>query len=183
MKVLVIDDDKSFCEAIGVYFEAAGHEVSAAYDLSQGLLQSEMLAPDCTLLDWNLPDGCGRDVIPSLRRSGTGSIIMLSAVNDVHNVVTALKAGADNFLYKPVNLEELRSVVAEAGLHPLPRPSQTPPAAFSGPVTQRQMKLKLFQDALARNGGNKSKAAKELGVTRQTLSTWLKSSEPSEQDS
>ncbi|HXC64099.1 MAG TPA: helix-turn-helix domain-containing protein, partial [bacterium] len=51
---------------------------------------------------------------------------------------------------------------------------QAAPEALSGPVTQREAKLKLFEDALARNFGNKSKAAKELGVTRQTLSTWLK---------
>jgi len=173
MKVLVIDDDTSFCEAISLYFEAAGHDVASANDLSQGLLQSALIKPDCTLLDWNLPDGCGRDIIPSLRRSGPGSIIMLSALTDVHNVVTALKAGAANFLFKPVDLAELREVVADAGLHPLP-PPPAGQALTPGPMTERQMKRKLFEESVARNFGNKSKAAKELGVTRQTLSTWLK---------
>ena len=172
MKVLVIDDDKAFCEAIATYFEGAGHSVVAAYDISQGLLQAALQTPDCVLLDWNLPDGTGRDIITSLRRSGPGSIIMLSAQTDVHNVVTALKLGADNFLYKPVDLKELSSVMAEAGLHPLPQAGGQNLSA--GPITQRQMKRKLFEEALARNFGNKSKAAKELGITRQTLSTWLK---------
>jgi DNA-binding NtrC family response regulator len=69
---------------------------------------------DGVILDLNLPDGNAMDWLPELRGSNQNlAIIILTAVSDVSTAVKAMKAGADNYLTKPVNMDELKLSLAK----------------------------------------------------------------------
>ncbi|HXB97115.1 MAG TPA: sigma-54 dependent transcriptional regulator [bacterium] len=117
MRVLIVDDDLGLCEGLGEFL-SRNFKVEIAFSGSQALDSAARHAPDCILLDWCLPDTSGLDMIPRLRRICRAPIVMLSAVKDPQNVVNSLRAGATNFLFKPVKnddlLQAVRSVVETA---------------------------------------------------------------------
>ncbi len=109
--ILLIDDDASVLRAIGAFFEARGWEVYRELSGEAGLSTFERALPDVVLLDLNLPGMDGLDVLEQLRGRDT-AVVLLTGDNDVSAAVTAIRAGAENFLVKPVELEHLL-VVAE----------------------------------------------------------------------
>ena len=110
--ILIVEDEPLLARNMARYLERQGHEVAIAATCAQGLAAGEQSAPDVVLVDHNLPDGTGIDVIRALRRAGaTAKVVMITAHGSVALAVEAMKAGADDYLIKPVSLEELGLLV------------------------------------------------------------------------
>ena len=111
--VHIVDDDASFRTAIGRRLKRAGHEV-ATYASGQHLLErlpSESV-PSCILLDVQIPGLDGPAVQSRLSELGsTLPIIFLAGHPDIPATVRAIKAGADNFLTKPISPAELLEAI------------------------------------------------------------------------
>jgi two-component system response regulator AtoC len=107
--ILVIDDDKSFQLLADEALSAEGFEVRTAGTMARGLAIANEATPDVVILDRRLPDGDGIDLIQMLRADGPAAPVVLiaTAYGDVENAVEALRAGAFDYLTKPVQLADL----------------------------------------------------------------------------
>ena len=113
--VFIVDDDPDVCRAVGRLVRGAGYEVREFNSARDFLMAHEPEPNGCLLLDLSMPDVDGLQLQQRLTASGCHRpIVFLSANGDVHNTVRAMKAGAINFLTKPVDEEELMEALAEA---------------------------------------------------------------------
>ena len=113
--VFIVDDDPDVCRAVGRLVRGAGYEVREFNSARDFLVAHESEPPGCLLLDLSMPEFDGLQLQQSLAASGCHRpIVFLSANGDVHNTVRAMKAGAVNFLTKPVDEDELMDALAEA---------------------------------------------------------------------
>jgi two-component system KDP operon response regulator KdpE len=106
-RVLVVDDEQQILRALQTSLRGAGYEVETA-DTAQGALAAAaMRPPEAVILDLVLPDGSGIEVCRELRTWSTAPVIVLSAVGEEREKVAALDAGADDYVTKPVGIDEL----------------------------------------------------------------------------
>ena len=108
-RVLVVDDEQRLTDLLRLELDVEGYEVDIADDGASGLIRSRSEpAPDLIILDWNLPDFSGIDICQRMRIGGVHTpILMLTGHDDVHDRVTALDAGVDDYLVKPFSIDEL----------------------------------------------------------------------------
>ena len=106
-RVLVVDDEPQILRALSTSLRAAGYEVETAATAEAALAQAAMRPPDALIIDLVLPDGSGTDVCREIRTWSSAPVIVLSAVGDEREKVAALDAGADDYVTKPVGLDEL----------------------------------------------------------------------------
>jgi len=107
-KVLIIDDEKSIRDIFTLLLEEKGYAVEAAETGKAGVARARTFRPDAVLLDMNLPDMSGMEVIPGVKEAGPGvEIIIITAFGTIRNAVEATKLGAYAYLEKPVDNEEL----------------------------------------------------------------------------
>lgn len=106
-RILVVDDDLAIAEMIGIVLRGKGFEVMTAPDGASALDAFDRLRPDVVLLDLMLPGMDGIEVCRELRRRSGAPVIMLTARSDTSDVVEGLEAGADDYLTKPFQPEEL----------------------------------------------------------------------------
>jgi DNA-binding response OmpR family regulator len=112
MKILIIEDELALAESIGLYLTDEGYVCELAYDYSSASFKINAYDYDCVIVDINLPDGNGLDIIRELKKSRAPSgIIIISARNSLDDRITGLDIGADDYLVKPFNLSELNSRV------------------------------------------------------------------------
>lgn len=106
-RVLVVDDEPQILRALRTGLRAAGYEVETAETAEAALAAAGLRPPDAVILDLVLPDGSGSDVARELRRWSSAPVIVLSAVGEEKEKVIALDAGADDYVTKPVGIDEL----------------------------------------------------------------------------
>ena len=106
-RILVIEDDQSIAEIVGILLRAEGFEVSYCADGNQALQAFQVVNPDLVLLDLMLPGRDGIEICRAIRESSGIPIVMLTARSDTSDVVTGLEAGADDYIVKPIKNEEL----------------------------------------------------------------------------
>ncbi|MEI6634191.1 MAG: sigma-54 dependent transcriptional regulator [Chlamydiota bacterium] len=111
-KVLIVEDEKIACDNLGQFLLKKGYSPSCAYTFAEAREQIRSERHDIYLVDVRLPDGNGLELIPAIRGALSDAIIIiLTAYATVENAVSALKSGADHYLIKPIDLEELLVVV------------------------------------------------------------------------
>jgi FixJ family two-component response regulator len=111
----VVDDDESFRRAISRLLQAAGYAVKQHSSAGAFLLALPGSDPGCVVLDVRLPGPSGLDLQDALARSAAGlPIVFVSGHADVATSVRAMKAGAVDFLTKPVKRDTLLAAVREA---------------------------------------------------------------------
>jgi two-component system, OmpR family, KDP operon response regulator KdpE len=108
-KVLVIDDDPSLLRALRLGLKSGGHEVTTAVNGESGLTQAALSSPEVIVLDLGLPDLDGLIVCQRIRQWSEVPIIVLSAAGDEDRKVTALNAGANDYVTKPFSMAELEA--------------------------------------------------------------------------
>jgi two-component system, OmpR family, KDP operon response regulator KdpE len=106
-RVLVVDDEQQILRALRTSLRAAGYEVDTADTAERALAAAALRPPEAVILDLVLPDGTGTDVCRELRTWSSAPVIVLSAVGEEREKVAALDAGADDYVTKPVGIDEL----------------------------------------------------------------------------
>lgn len=106
-KILVIDDDPNICELVRLYMADEGYDLHFAADGSQGMDMVKKIDPDLVILDLMLPVINGYEVCRLIRRTSRVPIIMLTAKDATQDKIEGLDAGADDYIVKPFNPQEL----------------------------------------------------------------------------
>jgi two-component system response regulator PilR (NtrC family) len=112
--VLVVDDEADLRELLGLAIARMGLEVDTAESLTQARERLQGRSYRLCLTDMRLPDGSGLDLVRELGARGEPKIAVITAFGSADNAVAALKAGAFDYLAKPVDLDQLRMLVRSA---------------------------------------------------------------------
>ncbi|MBI4858942.1 MAG: response regulator transcription factor, partial [Candidatus Riflebacteria bacterium] len=110
MKILVVDDDPDIRNALEVILGALGHEVTLAEDGEKGWLAFSRNEFQAVITDWVMPGIEGPDLCQMIRgqsRERYTYVIMLTALQGRSKYIEALDSGADDFISKPLNADEL----------------------------------------------------------------------------
>lgn len=108
MRILVIEDDPSLCKNIAETLNGHGYQTDVAENLKDGEYFISIRNYDLVLTDWDLPDGCGLDIISQVKeKSPRTPVIIISSKDLADNEIQAFKQGADDFISKPLNLQVL----------------------------------------------------------------------------
>ncbi len=105
--ILVVEDDPDIQDILCEYLERAGFRTFSVADGPAALVQNEALKPDLILLDIRLPKMDGKDVLLKIRAKSTTPIIMVTAIIDDVEKLQTLKNGADDYIIKPFNPNEV----------------------------------------------------------------------------
>ena len=105
--VLIVEDNKRIANWVKVYFERAGFSAEVAHDGRSGLSLARRLLPDLVILDLNLPRLDGVEVCRILRRESDVPIIMLTARETPAERIIGLDSGADDYIVKPFDPDEV----------------------------------------------------------------------------
>lgn len=109
-RILVIDDDPSISELVSINLEMAGYDVSPAEDGVKGQALAVQIQPDLIMLDLMLPKVDGFTVCQRLRRDPRTAdipVLMLTALGQIQDKIDGFNAGADDYLTKPFDVEEM----------------------------------------------------------------------------
>ena len=113
--LLIVDDDVAICRTLQLHYNSQSHTVITANSVNDGLLAAASNDIDLILLDLKMPVKTGleglpdfRDIVPDV------PIIMITAFHDMESTIEAMKNGADDYIHKPVDINELDQAVARA---------------------------------------------------------------------
>lgn len=110
MRILVIEDDPALCEAISYWLRARHYEVDCCRDEAEARFYQEEGCFDCILLDRMLPETDGVSLLKKMRQAGDRTpVILITALGTLSDKLTGLNCGADDYLVKPFELEELEA--------------------------------------------------------------------------
>jgi len=134
-RVLVVEDEESFSDALSYMLRKEGFEVSIAETGTTALTEFDRSGADIVLLDLMLPELSGTEVCRQLRQKSQVPIIMVTARDSEIDKVVGLEIGADDYITKPYSPRELvariRAVLRRQSSEPA---EQSPPTLSAGPV-------------------------------------------------
>jgi RNA polymerase sigma factor (sigma-70 family) len=169
--VYVVDDDASFRTAIERRLKKAGYEV-ATYPSAQHLLDRlpDQRGPGCILLDVRIPGLSGPELQGRLGELGsTLPIVFLTGYADVPTTVQAIKAGADDFLTKPVSSDQLlRTIQRAMAHHEAMRDTKSKLDMVRAHIASLTPRERQVFELVVRGKTNKH-VAHELGATERTI--------------
>lgn len=131
--ILVIDDEPQIRRLLQMTLKAHDYIVADAATGQDGLIAAASRPPDLIILDMNLPDTNGIEVLKKLREWYARPVMVLSVVNDEETIVNALDLGADDYLTKPFGVPELLARIRVCFRRN--KPESAEPVFKSGPLT------------------------------------------------
>ncbi|HWF10122.1 MAG TPA: response regulator [Bryobacteraceae bacterium] len=160
---LIVDDDDIFRNRLCRAFESRGWETHGAADGAGALQLSAQSSPDLAIVDLRLPGMSGLDIVQGLRQlDETTCIIMLTGYGSIATALTATRLGADHYLSKPADADQILNAykrIVEGEHEP---PAQAVPSLA-------RVEWEHIQRVLSDCDGNVSQAAKLLGLHRRSL--------------
>lgn len=117
-RILVVDDDESLRWVTQAQLQQSGYEVTAAASGNEGLASIQQTPPDLVITDLKMPGMSGLELLRKIRADCPEIlVIMVTAFGTVETAVEAMKAGAYDYITKPVNIDELRLIVSRGLEH------------------------------------------------------------------
>ena len=111
-KILVVDDDASFCLMLKSFLKKNGMEAAVAFSLNDGLKAAKDSFFDIILTDYRLPDGNGIDLLNTIKRHSPDTVVILmTGYADIKIAVNAIKMGAYEYVAKPINPDEIIHII------------------------------------------------------------------------
>lgn len=155
-KVVVVDDDAAIRRLLRIALERGGYAVIEAANGREALTANQIDRPDALLLDLGLPDRDGLELIPLIRNAGT-ALIVVSAREATEQKVAALDLGADDYVTKPFDTEELLARLRTALRH------RSKAGAQDSIVRVAEVEIDLAARRVTRAGEEVHLAPKEYG--------------------
>lgn len=110
---LIVDDDRNFSLGLAELVMREGFTTSTAHSIKEARTELGKTNPDVTLVDLNLPDGSGLELLRDIDASGAGGqVILITGHASVDTAVEALRRGASDYLTKPVDFARVKAVLA-----------------------------------------------------------------------
>jgi two-component system, NtrC family, response regulator AtoC len=114
-KILVIDDEISILETLGMFFEEKGLAVLTADTGAGGMDLFLKERPQVVILDIRLPDTNGLDILKSMVQTDLPvKVIMITAFQDMETTILAMKTGAFDYIHKPLDIDQVEQAVDRA---------------------------------------------------------------------
>lgn len=108
MRLLLAEDDRDLCDITALQLREAGYEVDIGYDGEEALYYINTYVHDLIILDRMMPWKDGLTILSDIRKKGIMTpVIMVTALNGIHDKIDGLDAGADDYVVKPFEMEEL----------------------------------------------------------------------------
>jgi two-component system, NtrC family, response regulator AtoC len=105
-RILIVDDDRSIRELLSMHLEERGFGVMSASTGAEGFRMAAEATPSAIVLDMRLPDASGIDLIPELKkRAAEAPVLMITAHHDMATTILAMKAGAFDYIHKPIDIQ------------------------------------------------------------------------------
>lgn len=165
MRLLLVDDDDVFREALARACARRGHEVATAADGAGARALVTTFAPEACVLDLRLAGESGLSLVSELRALAPDlDILMLTGYSAIATAVEAIKRGAVNYLAKPATVDDILRALGGA--------DDDGPGAEAAPVqapSVDRLAWEHIQRVLLEEGGNVSSTARRLGMHRRTL--------------
>jgi two-component system response regulator RegA len=179
-QILIIDDDRDLAALIRRVL-SVHHTVRLAHSVTEGRAAVLAAAPDLILLDKNLPDGEGVDLVPWLKLTAPqAAVVILTADSDFSHVLRAIENGADDFLVKsdhlyadlmvriPIALANAQRLHArDRGISRVRAPDDLSPELYRDILAASE--AEFLSRALSVCEGDVSETARRLGISRSTL--------------
>lgn len=127
LKVLVVEDEEAFIDALTIGLPKEGFTVEVARDGADALARFDQVDPDLVLLDIMLPNMSGLDVCREIRSRSEVPIIMVTAKSAEVDTVVGLEIGADDYVTKPYRIRELVARMRAVARRSAPGPAPAPP--------------------------------------------------------
>lgn len=158
-RILIVDDDKTFCRALSLALRRRGHRVLLAHDVQEGLSEARAFRPDRVVVDLRMPGGSGLELVKALDESFPDIlIVVLTGFGSITTAVEAVKLGAVQYLTKPVSADVLLAAFD----------GKAPDDSTAAPSLDL-VEWEHLQRVLSECDGNVSEAARRLGMHRRTL--------------
>lgn len=156
MRILLLEDEPLLGEAVVAHLKKF-HAVDWFRTLEEASSAAEAVAYDLLLLDLNLPDGRGIDLLNSIRRAGSRlPVIIITARDQVRDRIEGLNSGADDYVLKPFDLDELT-----ARIHSVQRRSSSQPSPV---IAIGDMEIDQAARAVRRNADEVQLTAREWAM-------------------
>ena len=163
--VLVVDDDDVFRNRLCRAMEQRRWETEAAADAEHALRFARDRSPDLVLVDLRMPGKGGLDVVQELRTLDSSMmIIVLTGYASIPTTISAVKKGADYYLSKPADADQILAVYDT-----LRSPPEDAPEALETVPTLARVEWEHMQRVIEDCDGNISQAARLLGIHRRSL--------------
>ena len=114
-KILVVDDDTSFCIMLKTFLQKKGYEVTNAFNARDAKEAIENTIFDVVLTDIRLPDSDGLDILKSVKKVALSTqVILMTGYTDIKAAVNAMKSGAYDYVGKPINPDEILHTIEQS---------------------------------------------------------------------
>ena len=169
--LLIVDDDDPLRGRLSRAMEKKGFIVKEAKSVQEGLEITKVSAPNFAIIDLRLEDGNGLDVVKALHKIKKESrIVMLTGYGNLPTAVAAVKAGAIDYIAKPVDADDV-----EAALLASPESKAKPP---ENPMSADRVKWEHIHRVFELCNRNVSETARRLKMHRRTLQRILSKRSP-----
>lgn len=168
-KIFVVDDDASVRDALSVIFDMEGYGVRVFADGDQFLTALKTDKPACVLLDVHMPGKSGLDILRSIDvGTFTSPVFIISGQGDIPMAVSAIKAGATDFIEKPFDADtvvtRVREAIASYGRH---NSGGAPTLSFPGAEHLTPRERDVLQEITG--GASNKEAGRRLGISPRTI--------------
>jgi len=169
--LLIVDDDQPLCQRLARAMERRGFIVATADSVRSGVAAASGTPPAFAVVDLRLGDGSGLEVVSAIRGARPSArIVMLTGYGNIATAVAAVKAGAIDYLPKPVDADAVERALlsTEAGLPPPPE----------DPMSADRVRWEHIQRVFEQCERNVSETARRLKMHRRTLQRILSKHAP-----
>ncbi|PZN73141.1 MAG: two-component system response regulator [Candidatus Methylumidiphilus alinenensis] len=162
-RVLLVDDDPTFCMVLKMAMEKRGFEVLVAHDLASGIELADKAEPEYAVIDLRIGYESGLSLVKRLVELDDHTrIVMLTGFASIATAVEAIKLGATHYLTKPADADEI-----VAALHK--NEGDESVEIKDKPLSVKRLEWEHLQKILVEHDNNISAAARALGMHRRTL--------------
>ncbi|MEA3276238.1 MAG: sigma-54 dependent transcriptional regulator, partial [Pseudomonadota bacterium] len=114
-RILIVDDDTAGCRALQLHLQAQGHEAATAHSVDEALAAAGAGPPELVIMDIRMPGRSGLEGLVELKKDFPGvRVIMITAFHDMESTIEAMQKGAEDYIHKPIDIDELDRAVAKA---------------------------------------------------------------------